>query len=226
MHADPSWMPVLLAIHIAAGTLCLVLAPLVLAVTKGGQNHRRWGKVYLYSIGVVAGTALPMALYRPVLFLAFLSVLSFYLAFAGYRALRLKNLAQGGSAAPIDWIAALLAFGASTCLVGFALFRPAWVQHMGIVAIVLGSFGMRGAAMDMYRFVHKPTDKMFWMYAHFTKFIASYIAIWTAFSTVALGGLLAHSGYFVWLWPTAVGVPTIVATTMYYRRRNYSLRTV
>ena len=37
---------------------------------KGGKQHKRWGMVYLWAMGVVAATALPMALYRPVLFLA------------------------------------------------------------------------------------------------------------------------------------------------------------
>ena len=45
-----------------------------------------------------AATALPMALYRPVLFLALVAVFSFYAAFSGYRVLKLKELARGGSA--------------------------------------------------------------------------------------------------------------------------------
>ena len=101
------WMKVFLGVHIAAGASSFLLAPVALATAKGGKQHRRWGMVYLWSMGVVAATALPMALYRPVLFLALVAVFSFYLAFSGYRVTRLKELARGGSATPVDWIAAV-----------------------------------------------------------------------------------------------------------------------
>ena len=220
MRGDPLWMQAFLMVHISAGALCLVLAPLVLALTKGGRRHRRWGLVYFWSMGVVAATALVMALYRPMLFLALVAILSFYLTFSGYRVLRLKSLANGGSAQAIDWAAAISVFAACACLTGFGLFRPAWVQHMGIVAIVLGALGMRAAAADMYRFVHRPAERMFWLYVHLEKFIGSYIAIWTAFSVVTLSRLFAHAGLAIWLWPAAVGVPAIAATVTHYKRRR------
>jgi len=219
MHNDPLWFHAFLAVHITAGMLCLVLAPLVLAVTKGGSQHRRWGRVYFWSLGLLAGTALPMALFRPVLFLAMIAILSFYLTFSGYRVLRLKSLASGGNAGAIDWIAAILTFLTCACLAGFALFRPDWVQHMGVVAVVLGTIGMRGAAADMYRFWRKPTQQMFWLFVHFEKFIASYIAIWTAFSVATLSRIFHYAGLAIWLWPMLVGVPAIVATVFYYKHK-------
>jgi uncharacterized membrane protein len=220
MHGtDPLWMKVFLAVHIAAGASAFLLAPVALLTAKGGKQHRRWGKVYLWSMGVVAGTALPMALYRPVLFLALVAVFSFYLAFSAYRVLRLKDLVRGGSAKPIDWIAAAICFSASACLAGFGAFRPVLVQRMGIVAIVFGFIGMQAAGRQMWTFVRKPTEKMFWWYMHLGNFIASYIAAWTAFSVVTLANNYRHAGAIVWLWPTIVGVPAIVLTTAYYKRK-------
>ncbi len=70
MHGDPVWMKSLLTVHIAAGVGSFLLAPVALVTAKGGPAHKRWGMVYLWSMGVVAATALPMAMYRPVLFLA------------------------------------------------------------------------------------------------------------------------------------------------------------
>ncbi len=139
------WMKAFLGVHIAAGASSFLLAPVALATAKGGKQHKRWGMVYLWSMGVVAATALPMALYRPVLFLALVAVFSFYLAFSGFRVLRLKELARGGSATPVDWIAAVVTFVASACLAGFGAFRPAWVQGFGIVSIVFGFIGMRAS---------------------------------------------------------------------------------
>src|SRR6201999_3320860 len=95
MHGS-LWIRVFLAVHIAAGAGAFLLAPVALATAKGGKQHRRWGMVYLWCMGIVAATALPMAVYRPVLFLALVAVFSFYLAFAGYRVTQLKELARGG----------------------------------------------------------------------------------------------------------------------------------
>ena len=219
MHAaDPMWMRVFLGVHIAAGASSFMLAPVALATAKGGKQHKRWGMVYLWSMGVVAATALPMALYRPVLFLALVAVFSFYLAFSGYRVTRLKELARGGSAAPIDWIAAVTCFTASACLAGFGAFHPAWVQRMGVVAIVFGFIGMRAAALEMWKFVRRPAEKMFWWYTHLGNMIGSYIAAWTAFSVTTLPRIFGNH-MWLWLWPTAVGVPAIVITTAYYKRK-------
>src|SRR5882724_6030705 len=92
MHAvDPMWMRVFLGVHITAGFSSFLLAPVALATAKGGKQHKRWGMVYVWSMGVVAATALPMALYRPVLFLALVAVFSFYACFSAWRVLALKD---------------------------------------------------------------------------------------------------------------------------------------
>ena len=219
MHAaDPLWMRVFLGVHITAGFSAFLLAPVALMTAKGGKQHRRWGMVYLWAMGVVAATALPMALYRPVLFLALVAVFSFYACFSAWRVLSLKDLAKGGSAKPIDWAAAVITFTTSACMAGFAVFKPAVVQHMGIVAIVFGVIGMSLALGQMRRFVWKPAEKMFWWYSHLGNMIASYIAAWSAFSVTTLSVLLGNSWY-VWLWPTMIGVPAIVLTTVYYKRK-------
>jgi len=218
MSSDPLWMKALLSVHIASGFGSFLLAPVALATAKGGRAHKRWGMVYLWCMGGVAATALPMALYRPVLFLALVAIFSFHLAFSGYRVLRLKDLPRGGSAKPVDWVAAGISFSAGAALALLAWLRPAMVQHMGIVAIVFGVIAMRGAAGHMWSFVHKPKEKMFWWYTHLENFIGSYIAAWTAFSVVTLPSLFGNH-IWLWLWPTAVGVPAIVLTTAYYKRK-------
>lgn len=97
--------------------------------------------------------------------------------------------------------------------------RPAAVQNMQVVAIVLGSLGMRGTAADIYLYIRKPKEKMFWWYSHLAKFIGSYMAAWTAFSTVTLSRIFLHAGIILWLWPAMVGIPAIVLTTAYYKRK-------
>jgi uncharacterized membrane protein len=212
----------LLVVHIAAGFTSFLLAPVALGTAKGGKQHRRWGMVYLWAMGVVAATALPMAIYRPVLFLALVAVFSFYAAFSGYRVLKLKDLARGGNAKAIDWFAGIATFAASACLAWFGAFHNAWVQNFGMIAVVFGILGMRLSGVQMASFIRKPKEKMFWWYTHLGNFIGSYIAAWTAFSAVTLSQLY-HGGLagllVIWLWPTAIGVPAIVLTVIYYKRK-------
>ncbi|WP_263385906.1 hypothetical protein [Granulicella arctica] len=57
-----------------------------------------------------------------------------------------------------------------------------------------------------------------------TKFIASYIAAWTAFSTATLSHIFRHAGIILWLWPAAIGIPAIILTMAYYKRK-FAVRT-
>ncbi|MGD0442904.1 MAG: hypothetical protein ABSA39_03115 [Edaphobacter sp.] len=219
MHAhDPLWVTVFLTIHIAAGVTAFVLAPVALATAKGGKQHKRWGKVYLWSMGVVAATAVPMAFFFPVRFLALVAVFSFYFAFSAYRVLRLKELARGGSAGAIDWIAAVITFTTSGLLAWLSWFRPASIEVLPVVGAIFGFIGMSGAAGQLLSFVQKPKEKMFWWYTHLGNMIGSYIAAWSAFSVVTLTRVIGNHWY-VWLWPTMIGVPAIAVTTAYYRRK-------
>ena len=217
-HDWPLWMKMFLGVHIAAGFGSFLLAPVALATAKGGKQHKRWGMVYLWCMGGVAGTALPMAIYLPVLFLALVAVFSFYAAFSGYRVLRLKDLPRGGSAKPIDWFAGIVTFISSAALAGLGAFKPAAVQGFGIVSIVFGLIGMRLAFSQLKSFIWKPKTKMFWWYTHLGNFIGSYIAAWSAFSAVTLSQYFGNAWY-VWLWPTILGVPAIVLTSGYYKRK-------
>jgi hypothetical protein len=219
MHAhDPLWVKIFLAIHISAGAMAFLLAPAALATAKGGKQHKRWGMVYLWSMGIVAATAVPMAFFFPVRFLALVAVFSFYFAFSAYRVLRLKELARGGSAEPVDWIAGVVTFCTSALLAWLSWFRPSSIEVIPLVGVVFGFIGMQGAVGQMWSFVRKPTEKMFWWYKHLGNMIGSYIAAWSAFSVVTLTRVIGNHWY-VWLWPTIVGVPAIVVTTAYYKRK-------
>lgn len=215
---DPAWIRSLLGVHIAAGVTAFIMAPFALATAKGGPAHRRWGKIYFWAMAVVAATALVLAIYRPVLFLALVAVFSFYAAFAGYRVLLHKDLPRGGRVAIIDWAAAIFTFAVCLVLALLGAAKPAIVHRLGIPAIVFGVIGMWLAGKSMWQFSHPPSEKMFWWYEHLGGMMVSYIAAWTAFSVTVIGRFV-HGGWVIWLVPTAVGSPVIAFTTAYYKRK-------
>jgi uncharacterized membrane protein len=218
MH-DPIWVRAFLAVHVAAGSGAFVLAPLALVTVKGGKAHRLWGKIYFWCMAVVASTALVLAVYRPILFLALVAIFSFYAAFAAYRVLGQKAAWEGKQVVrALDWIAAVVCFASSAALALLGAIRPELIQNLRIPAIVFGVIGMRISGRSMWRFIHPPTEKMFWWYAHLQGMIGSYIAAWTAFCLVTVGPLL-HGAWWLWLVPIAISLPAIILTTAYYQRK-------
>jgi len=203
--------------HILAGFLAFFIAPVPLLTAKGGKTHRRWGKIYFWAMALVAGSAMVLALWRPVLFLAFVAVFSFYFAFRGYRVLSRKSPRQGQGPAAIDWSAAILALLGSVALIVLGVVRPGpvWVR-LSLVAIAFGVIGVAFAASDIWNFIHPPADRNFWWYAHMGGMIGSYIAAVTAFSVVNFRFLPT---VVRWLWPSAIGVPGIFIWVGYYRRK-------
>ena len=222
---DPIWVRYLLGLHVAAGATAFVFAPLALATRKGGKAHRRWGKVYFWAMATVAASAIVLSAYRPILFLALVAVFSFYAAFYAYRVLGMKSLGRGGKAGLLDWAAASFTLASSLMLALLGLLKPALVQGMGTVSIVFGCLGMTLGAGRILTFLRPPDDRMYWWYEHLSGMIGSYIAAWTAFSVVTVPRFFGSSVY-LWLWPSAIGIPAIALTRIYYKRKFNQRRRV
>ena len=211
-------------LHIAAGFVALVVAPVAMLTVKGGPTHRRWGKVYFWTMAVVALTAVVLAAYRPVLFLALVAVFSFYAALSAYRVLFRKRPEAGQSARALDWTAALITLTASAALFVLGIVRPGETfQRLGTVAIVFGVVGMALASRDIVRFVRPSADRNAWWFNHMGGMLGSYIAVVSAFSVVNFAFLPL---VVRWLWPTVIGTPLIVAWVVYYRMRFARRKTV
>ena len=204
-------------VHVVAGTMALLVALVPMLTAKGGGTHRRWGQVYFWAMAVVALTAVILAIWRPVVFLALLAVFSFYSAFYGYRALSRKRPREGQGSTSLDWAAAvaMLAASAAMAVLGITRPSPAW-ERVGIVPVVFGVFGMILAGLDFRRFVRPPEDRNAWWFAHMRGMLGSYIATVTAFSVVNFTFLPTGVR---WLWPTVVGTPLVAAWITFYKQR-------
>jgi uncharacterized membrane protein len=219
MHSTWSlFLRVLLYAHIACGSLAFVCAPVALLTAKGGETHRRWGKIYFWSMAGVASTALILSIVLPIVFLALVAVFSFYAAFSAYRILYLKDLARGGPAQWYDWAAAVITFAASAALAGVGYFRPQLVPGTGVVAEVFGALGMLIAGRSLATFLWPPAEKQFWWYQHMAGMIGSYIAAVTAFVVVNLVPRFGNT-WWLWLGPAMVGVPGSMLWQRYYRAK-------
>lgn len=220
---DEQLYPVIRWIHILAGTLALFMAPVAMAVAKGGKLHRFSGKVFFYGMAVICLTSVVMAMMKPdLLWLALLGVFSFHLAASGYRSLYLKKLHQGLKPMAVDlWLhgvagvvnAGLLIWGAAHLFMKVHDLRS-------ILYTVFGAIGMFFVIMNVTRFYKRKHDKREWFFGHISGMIGGFIATVSAFSAVNFGGWFPWMpGWLVWLWPTLLGVPVIAAYTAYYKWR-------
>lgn len=209
----PAWFQSIRLLHIAAGMLALFIAPIAMFTVKGGRAHRRWGKVYFWTMALVALTAMVLALYRPTIFLALVAIFSFYFAFAGYRAILTKKTGPRA----IDHAASAIALLGSLGLLALAIHPlPHQFFPAPAVALTFGLLGTTIAGLDLLRLLRPSQDRMAWWYNHMGRMLGSYIATVSAFSAVNFKFLPIA---LRWTWPSLIGVPGIYLWTRYYRRK-------
>lgn len=201
-------------LHIAAGFIGFFMAPVALAVRKGGRTHRRWGLAFFWAMVAAGSTSLllaglqvgfmPLPPGRSValVFLFITGVFSLYLAAFGYRALYLKQLGEVQRPAWVDW----LMVGVGLPVFGF--FGYYGVRHGIVPAVVFSVLGVVRAGTQLSSYLrsapHQPGQ---WLRNHISGFVGAYIAAVSAFSATSL-----HFIPWPWnfLWPTLLGVPYVL----------------
>ncbi|HNU56718.1 MAG TPA: DUF2306 domain-containing protein [Flavobacteriales bacterium] len=206
-------------VHIASGFVALFVAPIAMAVRKGGDAHRLWGKVFFYGMVLVALTAIIMGIWQNKMFLAMMAVLSFHMAASGYRALYHKRLHAGQKPGTSD-----LVLQGTAGVVNGGLFIWGFVNillgNKGVGTMLFIAFGLIGSFMvwrNLQRFYKHHHEKHEWLFAHMAGFLGGYIATVSAFSAVNMAFI--KPVWLQWLWPTIVGVPLIILWSRYYRKR-------
>lgn len=174
-----------LVIHIASGSVALLLGLPPLLTAKGGRRHRRAGRFYARIMYVVLGSAAAMAMIALKPYFAALTVGAATSTFSGLRVLGRKrpDLDAGQRARPLDW--AFLAGAASLLLLllGNALAGGTGENATVFYALIGGA----GAYLlwDLWRFLFPAAWPFFpnlWFYEHLAKMLASYSAVVAAFS--------------------------------------------
>lgn len=206
-------------LHIVSGFVALVVAPLAMIARKGGDAHRRWGKVFFQAMTIVVITAVIIGILRPNIFLALVAVFSFHMIASGYRALFHKRLHEGQKAGALDII---LQGSAGVINGGLFIwgFTHLMLGHRGsgeILFLVFGAIGSMMVWRNMQRFYKRSHEKNEWLYAHMTGFLGGYIATVSAFSAVNMEFI--RPVWLQWLWPTILGSPLIYFWVGYYRKK-------
>ena len=110
----------------------------------------------------------------------------------------------------LDW----LTFCSSALLAWLSWFRPASIEVIPLVGVAFWVYrddGLRPEA-DEGRLCGSRSRRCSGGTRTWGISLRSYIAAWSAFSVVTLGPMMGNHWY-VWLWPTMIGVPAIAVTT-------------
>ncbi|MBD2768731.1 hypothetical protein IC235_12625 [Hymenobacter sp. BT664] len=188
-------------LHMTAGFIGFFVAPVALAVRKGGGAHRTWGRIFFWAMTVAGTTALLGAGHIHSLFLLLTAIFSLYMACFGYRSLYLKHLAWEAKVVPFDWAVAGLGLVVFLGTVGYG------VVVRNIPVGVFGVLGATTAARQLRGYANAGRwTKNQWLLNHISGFMASYIAAVSAFSVTSLHFI---SFPYNFLWPTLLGSPII-----------------
>lgn len=212
---------VLVISHVIAGITSL-LSGIIAGFfgRKGGKLHRQVGKVFFWCMfWVFISAMLIISFVQFSSFLMVIAVFSFYMAFSGYRALKIKKTRK---VQLMDWSAGIitLLFGLFMIGMGINYLIPEFSSVIGYLCLFFGFFTAKTAWENLQMFRKIETlDKMWWWFAHMSSMSGSLIAATTAF-LVQNGEIFNFPnklGWVLWVLPAFVGFPIVSLSARKYR---------
>jgi len=200
-----------ISIHVLAGTIALIIGTITIISPKGSRAHRRFGWYFLILLSVVVATGFfGWLFFRSNSFLLMLTVLSGYVGYTGYRAIKLREQRLTGTDI-IHTISALTAGVAYMMWLNQS--NTNWspsVVYPTLSALVLV------AVYDLlkYFWLH-PRIKGWWLYEHIYKMVSAYSAILSAFCGTVLPQFKPYSQ----ILPSVLSLWVIVFFIVKYARR-------
>ena len=205
---------ILLAVHIAAGSVSLATAGVALVTAKGGRWHVLAGRVYAVGMTVVFVTAIPLAILADSIFLFLIALFSFYLVFAGWRFARNRQR----RARPVDWIAVSAIGVTGLAMWGYAVVIGLSGSGQWVTLVVFGGIALALGLVDAKFHRDQPGGQRR-VARHLTNMMAGTIATITAVTVV---NVEMDPVWVPWILPTVVITPLIVWWNVRVLRRARS----
>jgi len=205
---------VALRVHVLTGILALVAGFGAMLCTKGSTRHRRFGKLYVWLMAIVAVTSGALAASIASAFLLSLTLFIFYLALSGYSAILQGATKRSRAARPLEWCATALGLtsGASLLLLAW---RSSVMERtdQAAIALVFGSIATGLGLWDGHQLLSRRRRANLWWLAHMGKMLGSYVSAVTAVVVIQAQSIPWRTRY---LAPTAIGIPVIIVWMAYH----------
>ncbi len=205
---------IILAIHVAGGTIGLMAGTYNMFSKKGGSAHKKIGKIFAISMLGTGFCSLILATMHSNNFLFAVGVFTIYLAGTGWRYLYLKKILEGQKPALIDWFLMMFMIAGSVWLIKTGIEALIDNNWFGIIILLFVLPSLIFVKTDFNTYKGKIKPKNYWLVFHLQRMIGAYIASLTAFVVVnAPDGL----SFIPWLLPSAIFVPVIVRWSRKYK---------
>ena len=212
-----SFSKILLSTHVIAGFISLILFWIPVFVRKGGDIHRKVGKVYVYLMWYVVLSALLLSIenfiqghYISAVFLGFLTFITGRPLWSAISIL--KNKRQLSASYLMINLCFNIIIGISAIIL-FLFGLKIWGQAESVMMIFFSLLGF-GGGWDAIQQIRNPKEKEDWYKEHLSGMIISAIAGYTAF--FAFGGrqyfasiLTDYWQILPWIAPTIIGIGII-----------------
>ena len=216
-----------LIVHIAAGFTALTVGLAPMFAQKGGRTHTIAGGIFFWAMMAVSASAVLTFFIKPYstsrLFLLFIGVFSFYLAYTGVATIRYKK--KTAPVRPADWTVSGIGMATGASMIGLSAWFFTTTEpnfFYGILYAVFGTFQARIAWADWQRYrQHGQPEgqKTAWFFTHMSRMLGAYIATVTAFCVVN-GHYVPLPGLVLWLAPGLIGGIGINRWIRYYRKKG------
>lgn len=214
-----SGMMVVRVLHIIAGCISLGFGLAAMLTLKGGKWHRINGRIYFWSMFVIFFSGIALSLFHKNIFFFFISFVSFYPAFVGYRIIKQKDLEKHPKAAWLDYL--FITVASVVACFGLYLGIKNIQTTVGILLLIFNVLLIVGLRRTVL--YQKKTNKMkgAWLLVHIGEMAGSYIAAVTAF-------LVNNSGVFPSISPiilfTTPGIIGGVAIYFVLKKRKAAMK--
>ena len=197
-------------IHIIAGSMALLAGTLALFAYKGGKIHMRFGRFFLGCLAIVILTGLlGVFVFHRNTFLLVITVLSGYLGFSGYRALRLRSARPGW----VDNLVSLVALGVAAYFLWY--FRT--IGMIWSPVIIYSTVGYL-LLMIVYDLSRNGIHGNWWRYEHILKMVGAWSGLLSAFCGTVFPQYQPFSQFLPSLFGTLIAIGLIVRVARQQRR--------
>ncbi|WPU90920.1 hypothetical protein SNE25_16495 [Mucilaginibacter sabulilitoris] len=201
-----------IAVHVAAGSLALIVGLVALIVNKGKKLHRLTGRLFLMLMSVVILTGLiGVFVFGRNTFLLVITVLSGYLAFSGYRVIKAKSNVPK----VIDIGICLL----SLISVSYFLYYFKSIGMIWSPVIIYSTVGYLFLMIvyDCGRyFIPAKTYANLWIYEHILKMVSAFSGLLSAFSGTVFPQYQPYSQFI----PSILGTLTAICFMIHVSNRK------
>ena len=219
---------ILLMIHVAAGFSSLLLFWIPAFTKKGGINHVKIGKLYMWLMWTVVITAGILSIknfyvghIEAAAFLGFLTIIT---ASPLWKGIAILNQKKGLSKVfqRSHLIFEIMIFIAGALILSYGIYLKG--EGMTILMIIFGILGVSNLG-SIIRLIKNPPQKADWFIVHMKEMITTGIAAYTAFFAFGGRAFLGEifTGYWMiipWVAPTFIGIFAMRYLEAYYTKKK------